>query len=97
MIDNNVLGLIGLAMRAGKVSFGADSVEEECKKKKVKLLIIAQDASERTKNKFKNIGTQYNIPIILDSNIEELSKRIGKNNKAILGIKDSSFAESIQK
>ncbi len=84
-------------MRAGKISFGADSVEDECKRRKVKLLIIAEDASERTKNKFKNIGNQYNIPIILDSTIEELSKQIGKNNKAILGIKDINFAKSIQK
>ena len=28
MINNNILGLIGLAMKSGKISFGADSVEE---------------------------------------------------------------------
>ena len=52
MINNNILGLIGLAMKAGKVCFGADSVEENIVKHKVKLLIISEDSSERTKNKF---------------------------------------------
>ena len=38
-----MLGLIGLAMKAGKVCFGADSVEENIVKRKVKLLIICRD------------------------------------------------------
>ena len=36
MINNKILGLIGLAMKAGKVSFGADSVEEGIEKRKIK-------------------------------------------------------------
>ena len=84
-------------MKAGKVAFGADSVEESILKKKVKLVIIAEDSSERTKKKFIDICDNYNIPVIIDGNIQELSKTIGKNNKAILGIKDINFAETIQK
>ena len=41
-------------MKAGKISFGADSVEEDCKKGKIHLLIIAQDASERTQQIVKS-------------------------------------------
>ena len=92
-----MLGLIGLAMKAGKICFGADSVEEEIKKRKVKLLIIANDSSERTKNKFINICKKYKIPVITDGDIENLSKAIGKSNKAIIGVKDFNFANSIQK
>ena len=97
MINNNILGLIGLAMKAGKVCFGADSVEENVIKRKVKLLIISGDSSERTKNKFLHICEKYNVPVIIDGDIDTLSKTIGKSNKAIIGIKDISFAESIQK
>ena len=52
MINNNILGLIGLAMKAGKIAFGADSVEETILKGKAKLVIVSKDSSERTKNKF---------------------------------------------
>lgn len=96
-MTNNVLGLIGLSARARKISFGSDSVEEEIRKRKVKLLIIAKDSSERTKEKFEKLSKEYKIPTIIDGNIEELSKAIGKNNKAILGIKDGKMAEGIQK
>ena len=97
MINNNILGLIGLAMKAGKVCFGADSVEENIIKHKVKLLIVSEDSSERTKNKFIKLCEKYKVPVIIDGDIEVLSKSIGKNNKAIVGIKDTNFAESIQK
>lgn len=97
MIDSKVLGLIGLAMKAGKVCFGADSVEENILKKKVKLVIISNDSSERTKSKFIEICNKNNIPVIIDGEIDILSKTIGKNNKAILGIKDVNFADLIQK
>ena len=92
-----MLGLIGLAMKAGKVCFGADSVEENISKKKVKLLIISEESSDRTKKKFIEICDKNNIPVIIDGKIDILSKTIGKNNKAIIGIKDKNFANSIQK
>ena len=61
MINNNILGLIGLAMKAGKVAFGADSVEESILKRKVKLVIVSKESSERTKSKFSKICEKYNI------------------------------------
>lgn len=97
MINNKILGLIGLAARARKVCFGADSVELQIKKKKVYLIIVAKDASNRTKDKFRNISDEYDIPIIIEGEIEILSKAIGKSNKAIIGIEDSHLASEIQK
>ena len=97
MTNKIILGLIGLSARARKVSFGADSVETQAKKGKVKLFIIAEDASERTKDKFNKLAVQYNIPIIINGSIEELSKAIGKNNKAILGIEDINLSKEIER
>lgn len=84
-------------MKAGKVCFGADSVEENIIKQKVKLLIISEESSERTKNKFVKLCEKNNIPVIIGGDIESLSKSIGKNNKAIIGIKDINFSNSIQR
>ena len=97
MKNSKILGLIGLAARARKISFGADSVELEAQKNKVYLIILAQDSSSRTKEKFQKISEKYNIPIIITQTIEELSKAIGKSNKAILGIEDINLASEIQK
>lgn len=97
MVNNKILGLIGLAARARKLCFGADSVEEKTKKGKVKLLIIAEDASNRTKDKFIKLAEEKNIPIIIKEKIETLSKAIGKSNKAIIGIEDINLSNEIQK
>ena len=97
MKNNKILGLIGLASRARNVCFGADSVEKYIKNKKIYLVIVADDASERTKEKFKKLCKNYNIQIIIDGKIDELSKVIGKSNKAIIGVKDINIAKGIQK
>ena len=97
MVNKKILGLIGLSARARKVCFGADSVEIEIKKKKVFLCIVAKDSSDRTKEKFKRICEQYKVPIIIFGEIEELSKTIGKENKAILGIEDINLSNEIKK
>ena len=97
MINKKIIGLIGLAAKARNISYGADSVEIQVKKKKVYLIIVAQDASDRTKEKFKNISEKYKIPLIIVGRIEELSKAIGKSNKAILGVENLNLSKEIQK
>ena len=82
-------------MKAGKVSFGADSVEETIRKRKVKLVILSEESSDRTKEKFKDICISNKIPVIIYGTIDNLSKAIGKNNKAIIGIKDGNLSKSI--
>ena len=66
-------------------------------KKKAKLVIVSYEASERTKDKFTKLCETYNIPLIIDGNIEELSRAIGKVNKATLAIKDENMAKQIKK
>ena len=97
MINKKIIGLIGLAAKARNISYGADSVEIQVKKKKVYLIIVAQDASDRTKERFKNISEKYKIPLIIVGKIEELSKAIGKSNKAILGVENLNLSKEIQK
>lgn len=97
MVNNKILGLLGLSAKAGKICFGADSVETEIKKKKVNIVIVAQDSSDRTKNKFEKICKENHIKIIIFDTIENISKSIGKSNKAIIGIKDQNLASQIEK
>ena len=97
MINKKILGLIGLSAKAGKICFGSDSVEMQIKKKKINLVIIAENSSERTKDKFKKISQENGIPYIIIGEIDELSKAIGKSNKAIIGIKDLNLSKEIQK
>lgn len=95
--ENKVYGLLGLSMKAGKLIFGTDSCLEMISKKKVKLIILATDSSERTINNFKNKCKENNIPVYIWGNRDDISKSIGKNNKTVLGIKDKNLADAIKK
>ena len=97
MKNNKILGLLGLSARARNVVYGADSVETEIKKRNVKLIIVSNFASDRTKEKFHKLSKEFKIPIIIDGTIEELSKAIGKENKAIIGVKDINISKQIEK
>ena len=55
------------------------------------------DASDRTKEKFQKLAQIYDIPVIIYSKIEELSKSIGKSNKAVIGIENINLSNEIQK
>ena len=97
MKNNKIYGLIGLARRARKISFGTESVEKAIDKKRVKLVIVATDASDRTKKNFEmkceNVNTEYRI----FGTIEELSSCIGQVNKAVIGIEDENFSKELIK
>ena len=95
--NERICGLLGLATRAGKIVFGTEACKSEIEKNKVKLLIIAEDASERTKMNFKEICNSENIPILEILETEVLSKSIGKDNKVVVGIKDVNFSKEILK
>ena len=97
MINNKICGLLGLARRAGKLTFGTEACLQEIDKNRVNLIIIATDAAERTKMNFKNICTNKKVPIVECLNIEELSNAIGKSNKAVVGVRDINFSNEIMK
>ena len=85
----------GLATKAGKIVCGADAVQEAIEKRKVYLVIIAEDMSSNSKEKFKHIAEEFNIQYFEYGNIEENSKAIGNKNKAIIAIKDKNFSKAI--
>ena len=97
IVQNKIYGLMGLCARAGKIVSGADACIEEIKLKKIFLLILAKDASEKTKSNIKYECSKYNIEVQEYGDIINLSKSIGKENRAIIGIKDKNFSNEIKK
>lgn len=95
-MENKIYGLLGLCTRAGKISFGTEAVLDKIAKQKVKLIIIAEDTSEKSKKKIIDIANKKNIPYMIFGTIFDNSKAIGKVNKAIIAIEDKNFAEAIK-
>ena len=97
LINNKVYGLLGLTTKAGKLCFGTESCLDMINKKKVNLIIVAEDSSDRTIQNFKEKCIQNNIEFQIYGKKEEIRKAIGKPNKTVVGIKDKNLAGAIIK
>lgn len=95
--NNKALSLIGLATKAGKTASGEFSTEKAVKTGKAYLVLVAEDASENTKKKFRNMCTFYEVPLYFLSDKEGLGRAMGKEFRASLAVTDESFAKAMQK
>lgn len=94
---NKVHGLLGITAKAGKIISGTDIVLEGISKKQVYLVLVAEDASEKTIKNITFSCQKENVEIIIFGDIFNNSKAIGKQNRAIIGIKDKNLADAIKK
>ncbi len=94
---NKVYGLLGLGARAGKIVSGMDAVKNDLNRNKVRMIIIAKDASEKTGNQIKFLASKKEVPVVVIGTILDNSKAIGKENRAIIGVKDKNITEGIKK
>ena len=97
MHRDKVLSLIGLAMKAGRCTSGEMMTESETKSGRARLVIIASDASENTKKKFRDMCKFYEVPIYIYGDKDTLGHAMGKEFRASLAILDEGFADGIQK
>lgn len=97
MTGNKVLSLIGLATKAGKTASGEFLTEREVKSGKAALVIVAGDASENTKKRFRNMCDYYKVPIYFYEDKDTLGHAMGKQFRASLAVLDEGFAKGIRK
>ncbi len=95
MKRNNIYSLIGLAMRAGKVASGEFSTEKAVKTGKACLVIMAEDASDRTKKECSDMCSYYRIPFAIYGTKEELGHCIGKEMRASLAVLEPGLGRQI--
>ncbi|GAA0862605.1 L7Ae/L30e/S12e/Gadd45 family ribosomal protein [Paraclostridium tenue] len=93
--EAKIYSFLGLAQRAGKLVSGDDSTMLDIKKNRVKLVIVAEDASNNTKKLFKDKTSFRNIACVTYSTKLQLGLAIGKAPRAVMGIKDVSFADKV--
>ena len=103
MAENNqlkrVLGMLGLAMKAGKVVIGTEQVIAFIQKRRIKLVLLSGGSSEGTKKKINSKCEYYKVPISeLPIETEELGSLLGKTyTPAVVGITDENFSSTIIK
>lgn len=90
------LNLLGLAMKAGKMVTGTEKVLAELKKKKIQVVIIAQDLQANTRKKIERAAHKHQVVIIHPFNSQEMSQAIGRERK-VLALTDRGFYQALSK
>ena len=94
-------GMLGFAMRAGKVIIGTELVTVAMKRKgndRIRITLIASDASEATKKKIRTKGEFYGIEVKeTELDTATLGTLLGKTfGPATVAICDDGFAKEIR-
>ncbi|NLK65673.1 MAG: 50S ribosomal protein L7ae [Tissierellia bacterium] len=89
---HKIYSMLGIARKGGNVSIGFDSTKLNIENNKSFLVIIACDASEKTKKNIKFICNKYNCEYIEFGEKEILGKSLGKNVVSVLSISDKNIA-----
>ena len=97
-LNTRLRGMLGFAMRAGKVLIGTDPVISAMQgKHKPQIVLISHTASDGTKKKLKFKCEFYGIKAVqINLSTEELGALLGKTyTPAVIGIMDEGFAKEI--
>lgn len=84
-------------MKAGKIASGEFATEKAVKTGKAYLVIAADEASDNTKKKFRNMCGYYQVPYYEFGKKAELGAAIGKEFRASLAVTDENLASALEK
>lgn len=84
--------MLGIARKGGNISIGFDASVADVEKNKSVLVVIAEDASDKTKKNIKFTCDKFNAKYIEFGEKDILGKSLGRKVVSVLSIKDKNIA-----
>ena len=88
-------GSLGLAKRAGLLTSGQDAVRKLLSEGKVRLLLLAGDASERTRQEFSLLAADRGVPCHQLGCMQDFGHALGSPPRAVVAITDAGIARRV--
>ncbi|NLJ57385.1 MAG: 50S ribosomal protein L7ae [Tissierellia bacterium] len=89
---NKIYSILGIGRKGGNITVGFDATVSDVEKNKSFLVLIASDASEKTKKNIKYICNKYNCKYIEFGEKEIIGKSIGRKVVSVLSVSDKNIA-----
>ena len=96
MDSHNILSLLGLALRGGRLVMGEEPVEAVARAKDARVLLLAADAADNTRRRvehFADAGACLWLRIPFTK--EELGRQLGRTSVAVVAITDVGLASAV--
>jgi ribosomal protein L7Ae-like RNA K-turn-binding protein len=96
VVADKLLGLLGLARRAGRLGMGVSAVEKMVAKGENPMVIAAIDTGESLKGK---ISRWEPVRGVVDNVLtgEDMARAFGREKLAVVAVSDSGFVKGIRK
>ncbi|WP_165445369.1 L7Ae/L30e/S12e/Gadd45 family ribosomal protein [Bacilliculturomica massiliensis] len=96
-MKNKIHSYLGFAKKSRNLVTGYNTCIYGLQKRRIRLLIVAEDTADNTKKKFQNLTEAAGVPFRIYGVKEELSASTGEQDKGVYGVTDAQFAAVIQK
>ena len=93
--NRKVLGLIGLGLRGRLAVVGVQQVRDAAKRGKLKIALVATDASQNSLDKVESLLAARKVTIIRSFSSRELGEVAGRESVAVIGVSDAGLAQGI--
>lgn len=95
MLSEKLAGYLGFAAKARKLQGGYNTCLFLIQKRKAKLVIIAEDAADGTKDKISGKARSAGVKCVVFADSDDLSYVTGQRSGMVFTITDDNFAKTI--
>lgn len=93
---DSIVSLLGLALKAGRLSVGEESVGAACRTKKASVLLLASDAADNTIRRalhFSEAGKVLCLTLPMEK--QALGRSLGRTSCAMLAVTEIGLAATL--
>ncbi|MBV6521378.1 MAG: hypothetical protein MNPFHGCM_01514 [Gemmatimonadaceae bacterium] len=94
--ERRLLGLIGLGVRARNAIVGVERVRDAARRGKLKVAIVAPDASRHSLEKVVPLLEARRVRVISGPPAAALGSAVGRETTAVVGITDTALAKGVK-
>lgn len=93
---DNILHMVGLALKAGRLEVGEEPVGAACRARDCRLILVARDAADNSFRRVKHFADAGQcLRVSVPYTKEELGEAVGRTACAMAAVTDIGFAEAI--
>lgn len=96
-MNDRLAALLGLGLRGGQVVIGVAGVRARLQQDRLVLVVLAADASARTKEKVERLAVARGIPVLRGPTAEQMGARLGRPPVQAAGTGDRALARGLMR
>ena len=94
-MTDRLVRLLGLGVRGGSVVIGVAGVRARLQRDALACVVLAADASPRTRDKVERLARARRIPVLVGPAADRLGAGLGRSSVQAVGVADAALARGL--